>query len=71
MLLCRAPGSREHLFVRANHTFPLGMIRMDDFLEVLAKVRQGSAIQILNQAQYPGDARALSYLPAVMHVGKY
>jgi hypothetical protein len=44
---------------------------MDDFLEVLAKVRQGSAIQILNQAQYPGDARALSYLPAVMHVGKY
>jgi len=30
-------SSREHLFVRANHTYPLGMISMDDFVEVLAK----------------------------------
>ena len=28
---------REHLFVRANHTVPLGMISLSDFIEALAK----------------------------------
>jgi len=29
--------SREHLYVRANHTLPLGMISMNDFVMMLAK----------------------------------
>ena len=35
-------SSREHLFVRANHTYPLGMISMDG--ETVAAPRVATAV---------------------------